>query len=134
MRPCCSRSQAPSSCCQTPTPAMGVSMVQSRSRSRSIYCVRSPSRSRSFTPARPQHPVMPAPTSLAPGILRPSSHSAFTPVGRRSPSPSPFYSFKGFWIEEQAFLHDICDEIGTMGDLYSVAVTVDSPILGLINS
>ena len=27
-------------------------------------------------------------------------------------------------MEEEAFLHDVCDELGTMGDLYSVAVSL----------
>ena len=48
-------------------------------------------------------------------------------MGHRLPSPSPFYSFKGFQIEEQAFLRDICDEIGTLGDLYSVAASIGFP-------
>ena len=96
---------------------MGTQMARSWSHTRSP----SGSRSASCSPP-PQCPDTPAP--IPQGILHPSSCSTFTPVGHRSPSPSPFYSFKGFRMEEEAFLHDICDELGTMGDLYSVAVSL----------
>ena len=97
----------------------GTQMARSRSRTQS----HSGSRSASSSPP-PQHPDTPAPGPTSPGILRPSSCSVFTPVVRRSPSPSPFYSFKGFHMEEEAFLHNVCDKLGTLGDLYSVAASL----------
>ena len=27
-------------------------------------------------------------------------------------------------MEEEAFLHDLCDELGTLGDLYSMAASL----------
>ena len=91
--PCPRRSQShsPSASRRRRTPVMGTQMAQSQSHTRS----RLGSRSASCSPP-PWHPTTPAPMSQ--GILRPSSHSAFTPVGHRSPSPSPFYRRKLFFM------------------------------------
>ena len=70
---------------------------------------------------------MPAPNATPQGILCPSSHSAFAPIGWCSPSPSPFYSFKGFWMEEEAFVQALSTTLGTLGDLYSVAASLGFP-------
>ena len=119
LRPCCSQSHLPTACHWRRMPVMGTQMARSQS------CTRSHSDSWSAScSVLPHHPDTPAPGFMPPGILRPSSHSAFTPVGHQSPSPSPFYSFKGFHMEEEAFLHDLCDELGTLGDLYSVAASL----------
>ena len=40
------------------------------------------------------------------------------------PSPSPFYDFTGYRLEECSFLSSLCDEIGTVGDLQSVAASL----------
>ena len=71
-------------------------------------------------------PAMPAPGSMAQGSIVPSADSAFTPVRRQytTPSPSPFYEFTGYRMEEHSFLSSLCDEIGTVGDLQSVAASL----------
>ena len=63
---------------------------------------------------------------MAQGGIIPSPTSAFTPVCRQSPSPSPspFYDFTGYQLEERSFLSSLCDEIGTVGDLQSVAASL----------
>ena len=63
---------------------------------------------------------------MAQGGIVPSPNSAFTPVRRQSPtpSPSPFYDFTGYWLEERSFLSSLCDEIGTVGDLQLVAASL----------
>ena len=69
---------------------------------------------------------MPAPGSMAQGGIVPSPNSAFTPVRRQSPtpSPSPFYDFTGYRMEERSFLSSLCDEIGTVSDLQTVAASL----------
>ena len=69
---------------------------------------------------------MPAPGSMAQGSIVPSPNSAFTPVHHQSPtpSPSPFYDFTGYRLEERSFLSSLCNEIGTVGDLQSVATSL----------
>ena len=71
-------------------------------------------------------PNMPAPGSTAQGSIVPSPNSAFTPVHRQSPtpSPSPFYDFTGYRMEERSFLSSLCDEIGTVSDLQTVAISL----------
>ena len=65
-------------------------------------------------------------TGPAQGGLVPSPTSAFTPVccQSRTPSPSPFYDFTGYRLEEHSFVSSLCDEIGTVGDLQSVAASL----------
>ena len=72
------------------------------------------------------HPDTPAPRATVQGGIIPSSNSAFTQVRRQSPtpSPSPFYDFMGYRLEERSFLSSLCDEIGTVGDLQSVATSL----------
>ena len=71
-------------------------------------------------------PDTPAPGATVQGGIIPSSKSAFTPVRRQSPtpSPSPFYDFTSYRLEERSFLSSLCDEIGTVGDLQSVAASL----------
>ena len=71
----------------------------------------------------PGHSDMLAPGSTAQGSLVPSPNSTFTPARRQSPtpSPSPFYDFTGYQMEERSFLSSLCDEIGTVSDLQTVA-------------
>ena len=104
---------------------MGILMAQSRDRSSS------PSSScpslRTGTPSpHPGCPDMLAPGSMAQGGVVPSPNSAFTPIRRQSPtpSPSPFYDFTGYRMEECSFLSSLCDEIGTVSDLQTVATSL----------
>ena len=63
---------------------------------------------------------------MAQGGVIPSPTSAFTPVHRQSPSPSPspFYNFTGYRLEERSFLSSLCNEIGTVGNLQSVVASL----------
>ena len=72
------------------------------------------------------HPDTPAPGTRVQGGIIPSSNSTFTPVHSQSPTPSqsPFYDFTGYRLEEHSFLSSLCDEIGTVGDLQSVATSL----------
>ena len=72
------------------------------------------------------HPDTLAPGSMAQGGIAPSPKSAHTPTHRQSPtpSPSPFYDFTGYRLEERSFLSSLCDEIGTVGKLQSVAASL----------
>ena len=74
----------------------------------------------------PGHPDTPAPGTTVQGGIIPSSNSAFTPVRHQSPMPSqsPFYDFTGYRLEESSFLSSLCYEIGTVGDLQSVAASL----------
>ena len=92
---------------------------------------RSPSSSVSSVCGKTQSPQPGRPDTLAPGTtaqvgINPSSSSAFTLVRRQSPTPSnsPFYNFTGYRLEERSFLSSLCDEIGTVGDLQSVAASL----------
>ena len=71
------------------------------------------------------HPDTPAPGSTAQGGIAPPK-SAFTPDHSQSPTPSPslFYYFTGYRLEERSFLSSLCDEIGTVGNLQSVAASL----------
>ena len=77
----------------------------------------------------PGHSDMLAPGSTALSGIVPSPHSAFTPVCCQSPTPSPsrFYNFSGYWLEEGSFLSSLCDEIGTVSDLQTMAATLGFP-------
>ena len=68
-------------------------------------------------------PDMPASGTTVRGGIIPSFNS---PVHRQSPTPSPsqFYDFTGYRLEERSFLSSLCDEIGTVGDLQSVAASL----------
>ena len=74
----------------------------------------------------PEDPDMLAPGLMGQGVVVPLPNSAFTPVHcqSRAPSPSPFYDFIGYRMEERSFLSSLCDEIGTVGDLQSVAASL----------
>ena len=120
-----SKSHSPTSKCRQRTPTMGTLMARPRNNSRS------PSSSVSSLPGEMQSPPpgcldMPAPGTTAQVGIIPSSNSAFTPVRRQSPMPShsPFYDFTGYRLEERSFLSSLCDEIGTVGDLQSVAASL----------
>ena len=103
---------------------MGVLMARpqdrsgSSSSSGSLLCMRMPSPPLLC-------PDTPAPGSTAQGGRAPPLKSAFTPDHRQSPTPSPtlFYDFTGYRLEERSFLSSLCDEIGTVGDLQSVAAS-----------
>ena len=120
-----SRSHSPGSGRRQRTPIMGILMARSRDRSGSpssscpLLCTGTPS-------PHPEHPDTPAPGFMAQGGVVPSPHGAFTPVCRQSPtpSPSPFYDFTGYQMEERSFLSSLCDEIGTVGELQSVAASL----------
>ena len=124
-RPCRSKSHLPASgCCQC-TPVMGILMACPQDRSGSLSSSGSSLRMR--TPSPPLLcPDTPAPGSMAQGGIAPSPKSAFIPDHRQSPtpSPSPFYDFTGYRLEERSFLSSLCDEIGTVGDLQSVATSL----------
>ena len=124
-RPCRSRSHSPGPGRRQRTPIMGILMARSQDRSGS------PSSScpslRTGTPSpHPGCPDSPAPGSMAQGGVVPSRHGTLTPVRRQSPtpSPSPFYDFTGYRMEERSFLSSLCDEIGTVGELQSVAASL----------
>ena len=92
---------------------------------------RSPSSSVSSICGKTQSPPpgrldTPAPGTMAQVGIIPSSNSVFTPVCRQSPKPShsPFYDFTGYRLEERSFLSSLCNEIGTVGDLQSVAASL----------
>ena len=131
-RPCRSKSHSPTpSHCQC-TPIMGILMARSRDRSGS------PSSSCSSLPTgtpspHPRHPDTLAPGSTAVSGLVPSPNSTFTPVCHQSPTPSSsrFYDFSGYRMEEHSFLSSLCDEIGTVSDLQTVATTLGFPTPGL---
>ena len=120
-----SKSHSPASGCRQRTPTMGTLMTRPQDRSRS------PSSSVSSLHGRIPSPPLGRPDTPAPGAtvqggIIPSSNSAFTPVRHQSPtpSPSPFYDFTGYRLEERSFLSSLCDEIGTVGDLQSVAASL----------
>ena len=120
-----SKSHSPSPARHQHTPFMGILMARSRdhsglpSSSCPLLCTGTPS-------PHPGHPNMPAPGSTAQGGVVPSPNSAFTPVHCQSPtpSPSPFYDFTGYRMEERSFLSSLCDEIGTVSDLQTVAASL----------
>ena len=124
-RPRRSKSQSPASGHRQHTPTMGILMTRPRDRSGSHSSSGSSLRMKTPSPIR-GHAATPAPVSTAQGSVVPSPNSAFTPVRRQSitPSPSPFYDFTGYRMEERSFLSSLCDEIGTVGDLQSVAASL----------
>ena len=67
-----------------------------------------------------------SPGSMAQGGIAPSPQSTHTPTHYLSPTPSlsPFYDFTGYRLEERSFLSSLCDEIGTVGELQSVATSL----------
>ena len=94
-------------------------------------CSGSPSSTGSSLHQRTPSPPVGCPGTLAPGSMAqgglvPSPTSTFTPVHRqsRTPSPSPFYDFTGYRLEERSFLSSLCDEIGTVGKLQLVATSL----------
>ena len=120
-----SKSHSPASECRRRTPTMGTLVTRPRNHSRS------PSSSVSSVLGKMQSPQPVCPDTPAPGTtaqvgINPSSSSAFTPVRRQSPTPSnsPFYDFTGYRLEERSFLSSLCDEIGTVGDLQSMATSL----------
>ena len=127
-RPCRSKSHSPTpGRCQC-TPIMGILMARSRDHSGS------PSSSCSLLCTGTPSPYPGCPDTLAPGStalsgLVPSPNSALTPVRRQSPTPSLswFYDFSGYRMEERSFLSSLCDEIGTVSDLQTVATTLGFP-------
>ena len=123
-RPHRSKSHSPASGCHQRTPTMGTLMTCPWNRSR--LSSSSVSSMHGKTPSPPGHRDMLAPGPTVQGGIIPSSNSAFTPVRRQSPmtSPSPFYDFTGYRLEERSFLSSLCDEIGTVGDLQSVAASL----------
>ena len=104
---------------------MGILMAQSRDRS-GLPSSSSPSRCMGTPSPHPGRPDTPAPGSQAQGGIVPSPNSTFTPVCHqsRTPSPSPFYDFTGYRMEERSFLSSLCDEIGTVSDLQTVAASL----------
>ena len=104
---------------------MGILMARSRDCSGSPLSS-SPSQCTGMPSPHPGHPDTPAPGSTAQGGIVPSPNSAFTPVCRQSPtpSPSPFYDFTGYRMEERSFLSSLCDEIGTVSDPQTVAASL----------
>ena len=124
-RPCRSKSHSPASKGRQHTPIMSVLMARLRDHSGSPASSGSSLRPRTPSPTI-GCPGTPAPGSMAQGGIIPSPTSAFTPVRHQSPSPSPspFYDFTGYWLEERSFLSSLCDEIRTVGDLQSVAASL----------
>ena len=120
-----SKSHSPASRCHQCTPVMGVLMACPQDCSGSSSSSGSSLRMRMPSPPL-LHPNTPAPGSMAQGGIAPSPKSAFTPDHCQSPtpSPSPFYNFTGYRLEERSFLSSLCDEIGTVGDLQSVATSL----------
>ena len=124
-RPRRSKSHSPASGCRQCTPVMGVLMARPRDRSGSSSSSGSSLRMRMPSPPL-LRPNTPAPGSTALAGIAPSPKSAFPPDHRQSPtpSPSPFYDFTGYRLEERSFLSSLCDEIGTVGNLQSVAASL----------
>ena len=120
-----SKSHLPASVCRERTPTIGTvtTLPQDHSRSPSSSVSSLHGKTPSPTLGRPDTP---APGATVQGGIIPSSNSAFTPVRCQSPtpSPSPFYDFTGYRLEERSFLSSLCDEIGTVGDLQSVATSL----------
>ena len=129
-RPQRSKSHSPCPQCRQHTPIMGILMARSQDRSGSPLSS-SPSRCTGTPSPHPRHPDMPASGSTLQGGVVPSPNSAFTPVCWQSPtpSPSPFYDFTGYRMEERSFLSSLCDEIGTVSDLQTVAASLGLQIL-----
>ena len=124
-RPRRSKSNSPTSGCQLCTPIMGILRACPRDRSGSPSSSGSSQHMKTPSP-HPERPDMLAPGSTAQGGIVPSPNSAFTPLRHQSPTPSPFpfYDFTGYQLEECFFLSSLCDEIGTVGDLQSVAASL----------
>ena len=124
-RPHRSKSHSPTSECCRHTPTMGTLMTRPRNHSRLPSSSVSSIRGKTQSPP-PGRPDTPAPGTTAQVGIIPSSNSAFTPVRCQSPMPShsPFYDFTGYRLEERSFLSSLCDEIGTVGDLQSVAASL----------
>ena len=122
-RPHQSRSVSP--CHHRPTPVMGILMSCTRDHSTS------PSSSCSSghtTPVNP-HPERPGTPTPAPVPDTPSPDSAFMHYGKlpSAPTPTKFYDFTGYRLEERSFLSSLCNEIGTVGELLSVAANIGFP-------
>ena len=119
------RSQLVSPCHHCPTPVMGILMSCTRDRSASTS---SSCSSGHTTPATP-HPERPGTPSPVPVPDTPSPDGAFTPYGKLplAPTPTKFYDFTGYRLEERSFLSSLCDEIGTVGELLSVAANIGFP-------
>ena len=120
-----SKSHSLASGCRRRTPVMGILMARPWDRSGSS------SSSGSSLQMRTPSPPLLCPDTLAPGStaqggIAPSPKSTFTPDHCQSPtpSPSPFYDFTGYRLEEHSFLSSLCDEIGTVGDLQSVTASL----------
>ena len=124
-RPRQSRSASPAPSHPRHTPVMGILMSRSRDRSTSASSSGS-SHPNDSSPPSPGCPDTPAP---APILRAPSPASAFTPYCSQSSTPTPtqFYDFTGFRMEERSFLSSLCDEIGTVGELQSVATNIGFP-------
>ena len=120
-----SKSHSPTSECHQRTPTMGTLMTRPRNHSRSPSSSVSSIRGKTQSPP-PGRLDTPAPGTTAQVGIIPSSNSAFTPVCRQSPTPSHslFYDFTGYRLEERSFLSSLCDEIGTVGDLQSMAASL----------
>ena len=120
-----SKSHSPASVCRRRTPTIGAvtSLPQAHSRCPSSSVCSLHGKTPSPALGRPDTP---APRATVQGGIIPSSNSAFTPIRHQSPtpSPSPFYDFTGYRLEERSFLSSLCDEIGTVGDLQSVAASL----------
>ena len=124
-RPRRSRSHSPAFGCSRCTPVMGILMTRQRDGSGSSSSSGSLLHMRMPSPPIGR-PDTPAPGSMAQGGTTPSPKSAHTTTHRLSPtpSPSPFYDFTGYRLEEHSFLSSLCDEIGTVGELQSVAASL----------
>ena len=122
-RPHRSWSASPSHPCQTPV--MGILMSCSRDHSASPSSSSSSSHDTTATP----NPGRPVTQSPAPMPCTPSPASAFTPYCSQSSAPTPtqFYDFTGYRLEERSFPSSLCDEIGTVGELQSVAANIGFP-------
>ena len=125
-RPRRSKSNSPASGCRKRTPIMGILRVHPRDYSGSPSSSGSSQHMKTPPPPQPECPDTPAPGSTTQGSIVPSPNSTFTPVHHQSPTPSPsrFYDFTGYRLEECSFLSSLCDEIGTVGDLQSVATSL----------
>ena len=120
-----SKSHSPGPGCHQRTPIMGILMARSRDHS-GLPSSSCPSLHMGTPSPHPGCPDTLAPGSMAQGGIVPSPNSTFIPVHHQSPtaSPSPFYDFTGYRMEERSFLSSLCDEIGTVSILQTVAASL----------
>ena len=121
-----SQSHSPTSGCHTPLPVMGTQVAGSWSCSRSQLGSCSSACSGSPSPPWPQCLLMPARWLPRLGSYTHPNAVHLHPFST-DPLPHPLFSFQGFRMEEETFVKALSAELGTLGDLYSVAASLGFP-------